>query len=72
MMEHDTVGDILAELRKVTAGYALPEDACMSYQTFFFGLEEFEKDLHQHIHLENNVLFPKAVALEERFMAHSA
>lgn len=72
MMEHETVGEILAELRAVTNGYALPDDACMSYQTFFQGMEEFEKDLHQHIHLENNVLFPRAVELEEKFTSRIA
>ena len=73
MMEHEQAGGILAELRKVTGGYALPEDACMSYQAFFHGLEELEKDLHQHIHLENNVLFPRSVRLEETFAtAHTS
>ncbi|HYH87389.1 MAG TPA: iron-sulfur cluster repair di-iron protein [Pyrinomonadaceae bacterium] len=65
MLEHDTAGDILRELRAVTADYAAPEDACISYQTLYRALEEFEKDLHQHIHLENNVLFPRAVEMEE-------
>src|ERR1041385_176022 len=67
MMEHDTAGDILRELRKVSGDYRLPADACLSYKTFYQALEMFEQDLHQHIHLENNLLFPKAVALEEHF-----
>lgn len=62
--EHDTAGDILRELRTVTSDYTVPSDACISYQTLYRALEEFEKDLHQHIHLENNILFPKAVKLE--------
>ncbi len=62
--EHDTAGDILRELRTVTSDYRVPSDACISYQTLYQALEEFEKDLHQHIHLENNILFPKAVKLE--------
>ena len=64
--EHDSAGEILRELRLVTADYKVPADACMSYQTLYRALEGFEKDLHQHIHLENNVLFPKAVELENR------
>jgi len=64
MMEHDTAGDILRKLRAVTADYRVPSDGCSSYQTLYQALEGFEKDLHQHIHLENNVLFPKAVELE--------
>lgn len=64
--EHDSAGEILHELRLVTADYQPPPDGCMSYQALYRALEGFEKDLHQHIHLENNVLFPKAVELEGR------
>ena len=64
MMEHDTAGDLLRKLRAATSDYRVPSDACISYQTLYQALEGFEKDLHQHIHLENNVLFPKAVELE--------
>ena len=64
MMEHDTAGQILRELRMVTSDYKVPPDACISYQTLYQALENFEKDLHQHIHLENNLLFPKALELE--------
>ena len=66
MMEHDTAGDILRELRAVTTDYRVPSDVCISYQTLYQALEGLEKDLHQHIHLENNVLFPKALKLESR------
>ena len=65
-MEHDTAGDILRELRAVTADYQVPPDACISYQTLYQALEGFEKDLHQHIHLENNILVPRAIELEAR------
>ena len=65
LREHDAAGDLLRELRAVTGGYAVPPDACMSFRALYEGLEAFEKDLHQHIHLENNVLFPRAVALED-------
>ena len=64
MREHDTAGEILRELRDLTSDYKVPADACISYQTLYQALENFEKDLHQHIHLENNILFPKALELE--------
>jgi regulator of cell morphogenesis and NO signaling len=66
MMEHDTVGDLLRELRLLTADYAVPTDGCISYQTLYQALEAFEQDLHQHIHLENNILFPRAVEMEDK------
>lgn len=66
MMEHDMAGEILRELRGLTSDYLVPPDACISYRTLYQALEGFEKDLHQHIHLENNILFPKAVELEAR------
>jgi len=64
MREHDTAGQILREMRAITSDYKVPPDACISYKTLYEALENFEKDLHQHIHLENNVLFPKALDLE--------
>jgi regulator of cell morphogenesis and NO signaling len=64
MVEHDSAGRILCELRQATSDYATPPDACISYKTLYNALEEFEKDLHQHIHLENNILFPRAIELE--------
>ena len=64
MREHDTAGEILRELRALTSDYKVPADACISYQTLYQALENFEKDLHQHIHLENNILFPKALDME--------
>jgi len=67
MREHDAVGQILRELRALTSDYKVPPDACISYQTLYEAMENFEKDLHQHIHLENNVLFPKALELENTF-----
>jgi regulator of cell morphogenesis and NO signaling len=66
MMEHDTAGDILHKLRAVTSDYRIPSDVCISFQTLYQALEGLEKDLHQHIHLENNILFPKATELESR------
>jgi regulator of cell morphogenesis and NO signaling len=64
MQEHDGAGDALRSLRSVTRDYTLPEDACISYRTLYQALQGFEADLHQHIHLENNILFPRAVAME--------
>ena len=64
MMEHETAGEMLKEMRELTGNYAIPPDACVSYQTLYQALDAFEKDLHQHIHLENNILFPRAVEME--------
>lgn len=64
-MEHESVGKNLAELRELTNNYTLPEDACASYSLLFRMLDEFEDDLHLHIHLENNILFPKALEVEK-------
>jgi regulator of cell morphogenesis and NO signaling len=65
MFEHDNAGSVLRELRRLTGDYTAPADACISYQTLFQALLGFEADLHQHIHLENNILFPRAMALEQ-------
>jgi regulator of cell morphogenesis and NO signaling len=66
MLEHETVGEKLAELRGLTMDFELPEEACTSYKALFAKLIELEADLHQHIHLENNILFPRALDMEER------
>jgi len=65
MHEHDSAGDALRSLRKASGDYTVPPDACVSYQTLYKALAEFEADLHQHIHLENNILFPRAIAMEK-------
>ena len=64
MREHDGAGDALRSLRSITSDYKLPEDACTSYRGLYEALQGFEADLHQHIHLENNILFPRAAAME--------
>jgi regulator of cell morphogenesis and NO signaling len=64
IQEHDGAGDALRSLRSATGDYSVPEDACVSYRTLYQALQDFEKDLHQHIHLENNILFPRASAME--------
>lgn len=63
--DHEAVGKDLERIRILSQNFALPEDACASYRLFYKMLEEFEEDLHTHIHLENNILFPKAVKLEK-------
>ena len=62
--EHDSAGNALRAMREASNGYSAPADACVSFQTLYRALAEFETDLHQHIHLENNILFPRAVAIE--------
>lgn len=69
MREHENAGEILRELRAVTSDYTTPADGCISYRTLYEALEAFEKDLHQHIHLENNILFPRAIELEAQVSA---
>jgi regulator of cell morphogenesis and NO signaling len=64
-MEHENAGSSLEAIRELTNDYTLPADACATYQLAFAALQEFEQDLHQHIHLENNILFPKALELEK-------
>jgi len=65
MLEHDAAGEIIKELRATTNDYTVPPDVCISYQTLYDALAAFEQDLHQHIHLENNILFPRAIETEE-------
>jgi regulator of cell morphogenesis and NO signaling len=64
--EHDSAGNALRDMNKATSGYSAPADACVSYRTLYDALAAFEADLHQHIHLENNILFPRAVAIEQK------
>jgi regulator of cell morphogenesis and NO signaling len=63
--EHEAAGNALREMRKATDDYRLPDDACATYRALFDGLKAMEADLHQHIHLENNILFPRALELEK-------
>lgn len=64
--EHDNAGDALASLRSLTNEFQPPEDACTTYQALLAGLAELELDTHQHIHKENSILHPRAIALEEQ------
>ena len=65
--EHSVEGDRFETIRELTNDYQIPTDACSTYQVTFKMLEEFENDLHKHIHIENNILFPKAIELEKTF-----
>jgi regulator of cell morphogenesis and NO signaling len=62
--EHDRAGELLTALRSATGNYAVPDDACASYRSLYERLAAAETDTHRHIHLENNVLFPTAIAVE--------
>jgi len=62
--DHDFAGNLMAEIRKLSQDYTPPDSACPTFRAFYAGLHEFEQDLHQHIHLENNFLFPRAIKLE--------
>lgn len=63
-LEHEEVGEALHRLRALADDYRVPADACGSWRALWAGLDEFERDLHMHVHLENNVLFPKVRELE--------
>ncbi|MGB1308860.1 MAG: iron-sulfur cluster repair di-iron protein [Oceanihabitans sp.] len=67
MQEHDNEGERFREIAALTNNYNPPADACNTYKVTFAMLDEFEKDLHLHIHLENNILFPEAIKLEQEF-----
>jgi len=62
--EHDAAGGLLAEMDRLSEHFTTPAGACPTYHAFYDGLKEFEQDLHQHIHLENNILFPRAIEME--------
>jgi regulator of cell morphogenesis and NO signaling len=64
--EHEAAGALLARLRELTRGYVAPPDGCPTFHALLDGLKELERDTHSHIHKENNLLFPAAVALEAR------
>ena len=62
--EHDAAGVLLGEIRRLSNDFTPPVGACPTFLAFYRGLYEFEQDLHQHIHLENNILFPRAIEME--------
>ncbi len=63
--EHQAEGDRFMKISAITNNYRTPDDGCSTYEVTYRNMEEFEKDLHRHIHLENNILFPKAIELEK-------
>lgn len=67
MHDHDGEGERFRRIAAITHDYTPPADACNTYKITFSLLKEFEEDLHLHIHLENNILFPKSITLEEQF-----
>ncbi len=69
MTEHENVGEVMDEVHTLSNNFTPPADACSSYQVLYSKLHEFEDDLHQHIHLENNLLFPKAIQLEKELLS---
>ena len=69
LADHDDAGELLARMRALSGGYQAPAGACSTYLALYQGLEEFERDLHRHIHLENNILFPRAVEMEQSLQA---
>jgi regulator of cell morphogenesis and NO signaling len=69
--EHRSVGDAFGFIRDASSGLTPPADGCTTYRVTYGELAEFERDLHQHIHLENNILFPKAIKLEERILSRA-
>jgi regulator of cell morphogenesis and NO signaling len=71
MHEHDAEGERFRKIAKLSNNYTPPADGCNTYKVTFAMLQEFEADLHKHIHLENNILFPKATKLEKEFSAQS-
>lgn len=64
--EHDKAGALMRDIESLTHGFEPPEHACASYQVLFKSLKGFQQDLHKHVHLENNILFPKALELKQR------
>ena len=69
MVDHETDGERLRKMRMISNDYTLPDGACPSFTALYAGMEDLEKDLHRHIHLENNILFPSAVNLERNALA---
>lgn len=63
--EHESAGNLLSEIRILTNNYTTPADACNTFKVLYQELREFEEDLHKHVHLENNILFPRSIELED-------
>lgn len=65
--EHEGAGEEMEKIRRISNNFTPPDDACATYKVLYENLKEFQNDLHKHVHLENNILFPKALELEKRF-----
>jgi regulator of cell morphogenesis and NO signaling len=72
LADHDDAGALTARIRDLSGNYIAPAGACPSYCGLYHGLQEFERDLHQHVHLENNILFPRALEMERALQEKSA
>jgi regulator of cell morphogenesis and NO signaling len=72
LADHDDAGVLTAQIRSLSNSFQAPDGTCPSYRGLYQGLADFERDLHHHIHLENNILFPRAIETEQRLgaMAH--
>jgi regulator of cell morphogenesis and NO signaling len=68
-IEHEAAGALLADVQRLSDNFTTPVGACPTYHAFYNGLKEFQRDLHRHIHLENNILFPRAILLETSAMS---
>ncbi|MCX2837178.1 iron-sulfur cluster repair di-iron protein [Salinimicrobium sp. MT39] len=68
--EHEDAGELLRRIAKLSNNYTPPQGACNTYKAYYAKLEEFEQDLHQHVHLENNILFPKSLLLEKELRSN--
>lgn len=65
LREHETAGDLMHSIRELSTDYTPPDYACNTYRVLYAMLADFEENLHQHVHLENNILFPKALNMEQ-------
>jgi|SRR3990172_3438148 len=70
--EHAAAGDELSAVRSLSNNYVPPDDACTTYRVTYQELQQFEQDLHRHVHLENNILFPKTIALEQELISQGS
>jgi regulator of cell morphogenesis and NO signaling len=67
--EHDEAGNGLKKIRELTNDFTPPSDTCNTHRALLFSLQELESDMHQHVHKENSILFPRAVAREKELLA---
>lgn len=71
LADHDDAGELTSKIRHLSANYQAPESACPSYRGLYRGLADFERDLHRHVHLENNILFPRAIDTERKHQGYT-